>query len=577
MQKLKEILNYRLLCIAFILVYVGHFCFEKSNFDHTITSDGEGYYAYLPALYLLGDKTFEANAQAKFEHTKQKDYYVILTDQGKYVNKYFSGVSLLATPAFLVITAVQNIFGSEPDGYNESYFIGMFFYSIFLLLIGFILYYSTVSKHYALKNNQKWVFLVALITTPWLFTALYGILWANNYLFICFSVALWLIIKLIQSPERPVFILSFFFLTGIVAITRPTSLVFLVMVLFFFDNFGSFFNYLKSYVLKPKILLSGLILFLLPISYQFAMWKWQTGSFFLWSYSSEGFNWFNPQFFEVFFGYRIGILFHSPVLLFCLLYCVLTFRKSPYKAVVYLVYFFLICYVSASWWGYDFETKYGLRNFNEHYVFLLLPLFDFARSHEKKKWLFVLLIPAIVLPLIRFNQYVFGINTNQRFTQHSYWKSLAFWNNTKDRFTFYHSVKPFGKLYSSEVLLKEDYTKITPEDEYYLGKTVPMKLKMGERIFVKVSYDRNFLGKYRSKPPVFVIDFYNKADKNIRFYQALSGYEDAQQESEHVEITRACFDYYRNMDEITVFFWNLDHSAGELKNVKIEFEKYGPH
>jgi hypothetical protein len=207
MQKLKEILNYRLLCIAFILVYVGHFCFEKSNFDHTITSDGEGYYAYLPALYLLGDKTFEANAQAKFEHTKQKDYYVILTDQGKYVNKYFSGVSLLATPAFLVITAVQNIFGSEPDGYNESYFIGMFFYSIFLLLIGFILYYSTVSKHYALKNNQKWVFLVALITTPWLFTALYGILWANNYLFICFSVALWLIIKLIQSPERPVFIL----------------------------------------------------------------------------------------------------------------------------------------------------------------------------------------------------------------------------------------------------------------------------------------------------------------------------------------------------------------------------------
>lgn len=577
MWKLRKIINYRLVCLLFILVYVLHFAVEKSNFKYTTTSDGEGYYSYLPALYLFGDNTFQTNAKVKYQRTGQKDEYVILTNQGTYVNKYFSGVSFIAAPAFLTITGILKLSGSHADGYNDAYFIGMFFYSILMFVFGFILYQNTVSEYFQLNRRQKWAFLLVLIAAPWLFSAMYGVMWANNYLFICFSILLWLITKMKKYPEKSAYLLGFFFLTGIVAITRPTSLIFLVMVLFFFDSLFAFWEYLRTYVLKPKILIAGFILFLLPVFYQFGIWKWQTGSFFLWSYSGEGFNWFNPQLIEIIFSYRTGILFHSPVLIFCLIYALVTFRNNRYKAIVYLVYFFLICYVSASWWCYDFESKHGLRNFNEHYVFLLLPLFDFIRSKKAKKWAVVILVITALLPFIRFNQYVLGYNTNQRFTRESYWESLAFWNpENKERWAYHHSLKPFGKRYSSKVLFQEESVKITPEAEFFLGKSIPVKLKTGERMYIKVSYDRIIRGNDKNKPPVFVIDFYNQADKNIRSYHAIPGYEDSQKEMEHVEISRSCFDYLRNMDELTIYFWNDHHVKGELKNLKVELEKYGP-
>ena len=566
---------YRLLSFVFIITYVLHFASEKSNFDYAITSDSEAYYAYLPAVYLFGDHTFQTNQRVKLERTGQKDYYVVTTENGKQVNKFFSGVSFLATPAFLAITGVLKTAGYQPDGYSEAYFVGMFVYSILLLIIGFMFFENSVSRFYQLSPKQKWIFPVILIATPWLFTAIYGILWANNYLFICFVLLLWLILKIKTNPEKSLYVLTFFFISGIVAITRPTSLIFVLMILFFFDDFKSFLNHLKRYILKPKVLISGMFLFLIPIIYQLGIWKWQTGSFLLWSYSGEGFNWSNPQFFEVLFSYRTGILFHSPILLFCLGYCIYTFRNNRFKASVYLIYFFLLCYISGSWWCPDFETKFGLRNFNEHYVFLLLPLFDFVKNTNRKKWMLVGLVVTAILPFIRFNQYVFGYNQNQRFTQESYWKSLAFWRTeNKGRWVFYHSTQPFGNRLSSETLFDEKRVVISPSEEYYLGKSIPVDLKAHERIYIKVSYDRIFKGQ-NNRPPDFVIDMYNTSDKTKRVYNAIPGFEDAQKETEHVEIMNASFDYSKSMNEITIFFWNLNHVKGELKNVKVIVEKYG--
>ncbi len=575
MYKPKKTQIYQLLSLLLVFAYIFHFSSEKSNFDYAITSDSEAYYAYLPAIYLFGDNTFQTNEKVKLKNTGQKDYYVVTTENGKHVNKFFSGVSFLATPAFLAITGVMKITGYQADGYSDTYFIGMFVYSIFLLFLGLIFFQKAVSTHFQLTSKQKWIFPVILVATPWLFTAIYGILWANNYLFVCFAVLLWLIVKMITNPEKSSYVLIFFFVTGIVAITRPTSLIFLVMVLFFFDDFKSFLEHLKQYVLKPKVLVSGILLFLIPIMYQLGIWKWQTGSFILWSYSGEGFNWLNPQFFEVLFSYRTGILFHSPILIFCLAYCLFKFRKNRFKATIYLIYFVLLCYVSGAWWCPDFETRFGLRNFNEHYVFLLLPLFDFVKEAKKKKWIIVGFVATVILPFIRFNQYVFGYNQNQRFTQESYWKSLAFWNpDNKGRWVFYHSTQPFGKRLSSKTLFDEKSVFISPEVEYYLGKSIPVNLKAHERIYIKVSYDRVFRGM-NNRPPDFVIDMYNRADKTKRVYSALPGFEDSHKEVEHVEIMNASFDYSKSMDEITIFFWNLNHVQGELKNVKVVIEKYG--
>lgn len=570
---LKFVFSYQFISVVFVLVYLVHFSMNTDNFKVTIKSDGEGYYSYLPAIYLLEDNTFKKNKEIKKNHVGYEDDYMIVTEDGRFINKYFGGVSFIASPAFFGITAAQKIASDEaPDGYNRSYFVGMFLYSVLLFVIGFIIYTKAISNYFQLERRKKWIFVVLLVCTTWFFSSMHAVAFANNYLFVCFSLSLLLILKIIEHPHRTILIYVFFFLIGIITITRPTSLIFLLMILYFFDNFSSFFGFVKKHLFRLNVLLIGGILFLIPIIYQFSVWKWQTGEYFVWSYSGEGFNWFSPALFDVFFSYRTGILFHSPVLLFCLVYAIVQFRKNAYKSVIYLLYFFLICYISASWWCYDFETKYGLRNFNEHYVFLLLPLFDFAKN-VRNKWSIAILSIITLLSFVRFNQFVFGYNTNQRFTASTYWKSLvAFGESNKNRWSYYRSLPPFGKVEFSESLIQYGFAKVESDVEFYLTSSKSLKLKAGERVYVKVSYDRTFKGK-NNKPPLFIIDFSNEATGE-HFYQSSLGFVDAKAENETVEIYRHCFDNLQQFNQLKMYFWNIDKVEGELKNVTVEIEKY---
>jgi hypothetical protein len=574
--RMKLFWNYKFIFLLFTLYYVFQFSTKDAGFNYTIDSDGEGYYAYLPAVYLLKDNTYQKSKEVKRKQTKFEVDYVISTEDGKHINKFFSGVSLIATPAFFVITGYLELTGEVPDGYNIEYSIGMFFYSILLFVLGFLLYTTTISRHYQLNKKQQWVFLVVLLATTWLFSAIYTVMYANNYLFVCFSFALWLLLKIKEQPERRIFSYLFFLLIGLVAVVRPTSLIFLVMMLYFFDDFQSFTQFFKTYILKWKVMLIGVALLLLPIAYQFFIWKWQTGAFFVWSYSGEGFNWFHPQLLEVIFSYRTGILFHSPILILVLVYVLFCFRRNPYKSVIYLVYFFLICYVSASWWCFDFETKHGLRNFNEHYVFLLLPLFDLIKEVQQKKWLLIPLLIATILPFIRFNQFVFEYNINQRYTMESYWKSLLFWKpENKQRWIYYRSAQPYGKRNFYRKIIDNQNISFNG-DEFFLSNSLPFEVKSGERYYIKISLDRKTKGD-NNKPVLFIVDYVNQADEKIRSYAAVPIYEDKLKEEEHVEIYQYHFDYQGKRDKLGLYFWNLEKVSGEFNNVTVELERYVPY
>lgn len=567
----------KLICFVFVTTYVYLFCTTPHTINHAISSDGEGYYSYLPAIYLLKDKTFQKNNEVKFKHTGETNDYILEMENGRFVNKYFAGVSLMATPVFLLITAGLEVCGIDAEGYNIQYHIGMFAFSLLMFCFGFWWFAKIISKKYQLTDKQKWIFLPILIASPWLFTAMYAVMYANNYLFFCFVAALALILKIKEQPERKLYIYLFFFLVGLITVIRPTSLIFLVILPYFFESWKSFYAFVKTYLFRLNVLSIGFLIFAIPIAYQFGVWKWQSGSFFLWSYGGEGFNWLNPQLLEVFFGYRNGIIFHSPILFLPLIYSILTFRKQRFKSIVYLLYFFLVCYVSASWWCYDFETKYGLRNFNEFYVFLLLPLFDLVKLITAKKWLLIPIILVTILPFIRFNQFVFEYNTNQRYTSSSYWKSLAFWKKeNKQRWSFGRSVPPYGNQISHEVLLEEKVIKITKNDEFLPGKRIPLHLKPGERAFVKIYMKRKFYGENNNGTPLLIFDYTSKLGEQHRYYNATPLFNDKLANEEEVIFSRFFFDNKGVRDEFLIYIWNIDRVEGEFTDVKITLEKYGP-
>ena len=72
------------------------------GWKHIITSDGRGYYAYLPALLIDHDPTFAKMAEREARMLGYAHYrpgYLVKSGD-KTLNKYFAGEALLLSPFF---------------------------------------------------------------------------------------------------------------------------------------------------------------------------------------------------------------------------------------------------------------------------------------------------------------------------------------------------------------------------------------------------------------------------------------------------------------------------------------------
>ena len=94
-----------------------------------ITSDGRGYYAYLPALIIDHDATFSKVAEREAKLLGDRHYkpgYLVKSGNHS-MNKYFAGEALLLLPFFLAGTFFAWISGGEINGFSFffQFFIGL--------------------------------------------------------------------------------------------------------------------------------------------------------------------------------------------------------------------------------------------------------------------------------------------------------------------------------------------------------------------------------------------------------------------------------------------------------------------
>ncbi len=102
-----------------------------------ISSDGLGYYSYLPALLIDHDITYQKVTERE-KKILRYDRYVpgyLVKSGNRVVNKYFSGEALLLLPFFLVATFLSLAVGIEITGYS-------FFFQLFTGLGALVLSFS---------------------------------------------------------------------------------------------------------------------------------------------------------------------------------------------------------------------------------------------------------------------------------------------------------------------------------------------------------------------------------------------------------------------------------------------------
>ncbi|MEI6682660.1 MAG: hypothetical protein WCO44_08530 [Bacteroidota bacterium] len=344
------------------------------GWKHIVTSDGRGYYAYLPALLLDHDPTFSTVVKREtklLSYRKYKPGY--LEKSGKLIfNKYFTGEAVLLLPFFLAGTLFSWIFGMEIDGY--SFFFQLFagLGALFYLLLG-LTYLLQILGHLRIRQEIAFLAIILILLGTNLF---YYSLWqptmSHVYSFFLINGFMWFSIRATRewNTKNALFAGLFF---GLTVLTRPTNSIILLLIPFLAGNREQLMIFITSFWKRKRATLMFFMLVSAILLIQVAAWYIQTGNFFLWSYRHEGFRFFSPEFMNVLFSYRKGLFVYTPLILVSLGGLVILLVRNRLQFFSMALFLATALFIIASWWNWYYGDGFGLRAFIDYYgIFAIL-------------------------------------------------------------------------------------------------------------------------------------------------------------------------------------------------------------
>ncbi|MFN5982621.1 MAG: hypothetical protein ACK479_04095 [Fluviicola sp.] len=565
--------------ILVFLFYTIHFR-NQVNLRSFITSDAEGYFAYLPAFFLHDDPSYAKTMAAKQSYHQEKltFWYPIKTKNGKTINKCFPGVAVMQAPSFLATTAFLKVIGKPTTGYSNAYLIAALLTAFLFLLIG--VHYLTKSLQVNYSKKEAWIaFLAIFFGTNLFFSTLNYPIFSHIHTFFLYALLLYqfLLLKNKLESKRLIYI---GILLGLIALVRPTNLIIVAFLLFFFDSWKEFVAFLRFIFLTKKLHFLKLFLpFFSVLSIWFLMNFWQTGHFVYWSYQGEGFNFTHPRIWESWFSYHIGIFVHHPVLLVAILGLYFLFKENKFKFFVWLIYFFGLSWLVSSWWCWDYESSFGHRGFSEHFIIFIYPLLALIKQTTFKKTISAALIICVSYTGMRFYQRVTQIFNHQRFTPETYWKSFFdFDNSVTDKYVNLVHPLPFGHVKTSTTLASYPKEfKFDENTEFGLNGTFNFPKNTKEnRFFVTVEFEKKMTGN-DWKDIYLVIFSQNKKDSS-QFYFSLPVYEYYKEATHNDWKKITCYEevavYLSPKDNVLVYLWNQKKKRFSIRNMKIKIDQY---
>jgi hypothetical protein len=550
----------------------------NNGIEHVVRSDGDGYYAYLPALLLYQDPHFEASAKAEQTDPawNPSSLYLSLDEHGNPHNKYFPGVAILQTPFFLVGHGFAWASGDETNGYTYWYKWWFYIGSLCYTLLGIYFFRRLLYRLYPERFPRfEWVIAALFVCTPLLHYLTETPSFGHLYSF--FLIALFgnLVLSLHAEPGCKKYALWLGLVFGLILLVRPTNGVVLFIIPALLGSWAQTKTFVLQFFSKGMMFLTLFVGCMAVLGIQLAIWKWETGQWIVWAYSGEGFNFLSPRIMEVLFSYRIGLFLHHPLAILVLIAALWWVKQKGFPAIFWLLYATVNLWIIAAWWCWDYESPFGVRPLTEHLPFVVLPLFAAGLEWKMSSYL---LIACALLGVLRTGQYVGGTYTTQRFTATSYWESLLFWKDeNRGRWSYSLSCPPHGKCLKSELLLDEAPEKrILPGEEFhYTVHFKPDSLRTHERYYYVVEFDKrrdyhNFQNVY------FVIDAVDK-ESEMRYYKTVEMFNDrleGRDEWVHLRLDGIIHDNLRAYDEVTMYVWNRNGEPFLLRNVKISVETY---
>lgn len=398
LRNLQKLNFWILISFLVSLGFVIQFKFLDDSVGHnqkynTVVSDGKGYYAYLPAIFIYNDLNFGFNQTVeKHDHpeTWYTDYRYKL-DKKRIFTKYYVGTAIAYSPFFLVAHGWSLLMGWQADGYTAVYhgsvlIAALFYMVITMIFIGRILDFFSINH---------WIKVLCIVGTyfgtNWFYYATWEASLSHIYSAGAISAFLYYNILFMKTNSRR-WGLVVGVLLGFIVLLRPLNVLVILFLPLFHKNFSIFLVWFKSLFAKPLVLGLSFIAFLATISIQFIIYKIQIDQWYIYAYLNEGFNFLRPHLIDFLFSFRKGFFVYTPIFLLSLVGLFYWFKSTFFHAFWWLLSMIILTYVLSSWHMWWYGGTFGTRVLIEYYIIWIIPLaILFQKTKGNAKTTFIII------------------------------------------------------------------------------------------------------------------------------------------------------------------------------------------
>lgn len=458
-SRIQAILSHRLTLWVLIVVYgllkIYDLRVVDQNYKAAIQSDGTGYYAYLPSLFLNNgkDKIFAWKEEAYFD-TDLNKFGVNTLDNGNKINKYYIGTALCNLPAFAIAETLNSFTDSSVRGYSNYNYLSVCVSALIFGLIG-IYFLQRLLLLFNFSYN-----IAAIISVLVLFgTNLYAYIFlepsmSHAYSFAMITIFVYSCAVIFNSPSvkfSTVLLCGFSF--ALLFLIRPFNVLIILITPALAPSLNHYFSTIRSLLFSNRILgfalpiLAGILLQSLAFYQQVGHW-WYDG------YIGEYFYFTNPKIFNNVLSWRKGWLIYTPIMLFALAGIVLI--KPNHRKVFFAIYILSLVYTVSSWCMWTYGGSLGQRPYVDHYAVLAIPLaYGIVRimnGVRLVKYSFATLtIAFVVINLVQSKQYAMSILPYDNMTWQKY--RHLFMQTGREFIGLYSSTKmPTKPIHTSELV-----------------------------------------------------------------------------------------------------------------------------
>lgn len=391
---------------------------------YVIISDGKGYYAYLPAVFIYHDLNlgFFDTIEAKYydDHVK---YDYRSGAHGKVIDKYFAGVAVMQLPFFLAGHAVTLMSDQPADGYSKWYVIFVCLGAITWLGIGLHYLRKFLRLHGANEQQSAFILFVIYFGTNLFYYTLVEPAMSHLYSFSLVAMFLYFGKKWLDSDDKSA-ALKCAAVFGMIALVRPVNVLIGLWLIYEAGSMGRLWTRKIALLRSPLHAILSPILIFSPFLVQMIIWKIQSGHWFVNSYGDEAFHFTQPHVIDFLFSYKKGLFVYLPITFIALFGLAYLWKHNRRKALFAAGYLFFIVYVLSSWWMWYYGGSFGTRvivEFLPIFALLLYYLLSGMKNRNAKIALVALIVVVVLLCQLQTIQYRYELIHWSEMDGERYW------------------------------------------------------------------------------------------------------------------------------------------------------------